>query len=193
MKISESHPLDIALYGMKKKSSEFIPVIIRIVCKETGISRERLLSTTRKREIVQARQIAMLLSYRVTKASLATIGDEIGGKDHATVLHAKKTIMNLTETEKDLRTMAIRCINHIWGFSSDILVCEICGSASVQQKGWVDPNINVFKEWVSDHEDTDCWCNDCKGHVKLISNKIFQLNDGQNTVEAIPDRVQESN
>jgi len=55
---------------------------------------------TRKREIVQARQIAMYFSKSLTKASLSTIGSVIGNKDHATVLHACKTVNNLMETDK---------------------------------------------------------------------------------------------
>jgi chromosomal replication initiator protein len=57
-------------------------------------------SKTRKREIVQARQIAMFFAKSLTKNSLATIGSQIGGKDHATVLHACKTVNNLIETDK---------------------------------------------------------------------------------------------
>ena len=60
-------------------------------------------SKTRKREIVQARQVAMYFSKNLTKSSLATIGSQIGGKDHATVLHACKTVNNLVETDKTFR------------------------------------------------------------------------------------------
>jgi len=59
---------------------------------------------TRKREIVQARQIAMFFSKNLTKSSLSTIGSLIGGKDHATVLHACKTINNLIETDKRFKS-----------------------------------------------------------------------------------------
>ena len=62
-----------------------------------------LTSKTRKREIVQARQIAMFFAKNLTKSSLATIGTSIGGKDHATVLHACKTVNNLLETDKGFR------------------------------------------------------------------------------------------
>jgi len=61
-------------------------------------------SKTRKREIVQARQVAMYFSKNLTKSSLATIGAQIGGKDHATVLHACKTVNNLIDTDKRFRT-----------------------------------------------------------------------------------------
>ncbi|CAG0911392.1 unnamed protein product, partial [Cyprideis torosa] len=47
-----------------------------------------LQSKTRKRHIVQARQLAMYFAKRMTKASLASIGSQIGSRDHATVLHA---------------------------------------------------------------------------------------------------------
>lgn len=64
---------------------------------------ETLQSKTRKRHIVQARQLAMFFAKKYTKASLASIGSQIGQRDHATVLHACKTIDNLIETDKQFR------------------------------------------------------------------------------------------
>jgi chromosomal replication initiator protein len=62
-----------------------------------------LQSKTRKRHIVQARQLAMFFAKKYTKASLASIGSQIGRRDHATVLHACKTVDNLAETDKQFR------------------------------------------------------------------------------------------
>ena len=62
-----------------------------------------LQSKTRKRHIVQARQLAMFFAKKFTKASLASIGSQIGKRDHATVLHACKTVDNLTTTDKQFR------------------------------------------------------------------------------------------
>jgi len=62
-----------------------------------------LQSKTRKRHIVQARQLAMFFAKKFTKASLASIGSQIGKRDHATVLHACKTVDNLAETDKRFR------------------------------------------------------------------------------------------
>ena len=62
-----------------------------------------LQSKTRKRYIVQARQLAMFFSKKFTKASLASIGTKIGHRDHATVLHACKTVDNLAFTDKHFR------------------------------------------------------------------------------------------
>jgi chromosomal replication initiator protein len=74
-----------------------------VVCEFFKISKEMLLSKTRKREIVQARQIAMYLGRSLTKTSLAAIGAQIGGKDHATVLHACNTVSDLIETDRNFK------------------------------------------------------------------------------------------
>lgn len=74
-----------------------------VVCSHFGITREAMLSKTRKREIVQARQIAMYLGRNLTKTSLAAIGAQIGGKDHATVLHACNTVNDLIETDRNFK------------------------------------------------------------------------------------------
>ena len=58
---------------------------------------------SRKREVVQARQIAMFLAKSYTDFSTAKIGALIGHKDHATVLHACKTIKELREVDKTFR------------------------------------------------------------------------------------------
>jgi len=80
-----------------------IDYIQKVVCNYFNIAVDQLQSKTRKREIVQARQVAMFFSKTLTKASLANIGSQIGGKDHATVLHACKTVNNLLETDKRFR------------------------------------------------------------------------------------------
>ena len=80
-----------------------IDYIQKVVCNYFSVGIEQLQSRTRKREIVQARQVAMFFSKSLTKSSLASIGSIIGGKDHATVLHACKTVNNLIETDKRFR------------------------------------------------------------------------------------------
>ena len=77
--------------------------IQKVVCNYFCITPENLLSKTRKREIVQARQIAMYLSRSMTKASLSSIGSQIGGKDHATVLHSYNTVCDLLDTDKHFK------------------------------------------------------------------------------------------
>jgi chromosomal replication initiator protein len=81
-----------------------IDFIQKIVCDYFDIPVDAINSKTRKRDIVQARQLAMYYSKKHTKASLATIGLHCGNKDHATVLHACRTVNNLIETDKQFRT-----------------------------------------------------------------------------------------
>ncbi|RPG60699.1 MAG: chromosomal replication initiator protein DnaA [Flavobacteriales bacterium TMED191] len=80
-----------------------IDYIQKVVCDYFDLSIDTLKSKTRKRNIVQARQLAMYFSKQLTKSSLANIGARCGGKDHATVLHACKTVNNLVDTDKDFR------------------------------------------------------------------------------------------
>ena len=79
-----------------------IDYIQKVVCDYFNMSPELINSKTRKREIVQARQIAMFFAKSLTKSSLATIGSNIGGKDHATVLHACRKIKSLKEETHDI-------------------------------------------------------------------------------------------
>lgn len=80
-----------------------IEYISKVVCDYFNMPVESIQTKTRKREIVQARQITMYFSKSLTKYSLATIGAQIGNKDHATVLHACKTVNNLKDTDKNFR------------------------------------------------------------------------------------------
>ena len=62
-----------------------IEYIQKVVCDYFDLPIELMKSKTRKREVVQARQIAMYFSKKMTKSSLANIGMHCGGKDHANV------------------------------------------------------------------------------------------------------------
>ena len=78
--------------------------ITEIVCQYYEIDEKDFNSTKRTREVAQARQIAMYLAKQHTKLPLAAIGSAIGGRNHATVLHSCKNVVNLTETDKVLKS-----------------------------------------------------------------------------------------
>jgi len=80
-----------------------IDYIQKVICDYFGITLDMINSKTRKREIVQARQMAMFFSKKHTKNSLASIGLQCGNKDHATVLHACRTVNNLMETDRQFK------------------------------------------------------------------------------------------
>ena len=84
---------------MKNKSIS-ITDIAKIVADYFEMTVEDMCRRTRKHEVVKARQYALTMSTLFTKLSFEKIGRYIGGKDHATVSHAKKTIKNLCDTDK---------------------------------------------------------------------------------------------
>ena len=104
----------------EEKSDVNMEKVQSSVCEYFNISREELVSKSRKRQIVQARQIAMYLCRNlISNCSLAAIGAEIGGKDHATVLHSCMTVSDLMATDKvfrkyvtDIENMLAPCDNH---------------------------------------------------------------------------------
>lgn len=91
---------------MVKKTTEELTVtkIQQVICDHFKIPGELLQTKTRKREVVQARQLAMYFSKNYTKYSLAYIGNQIGKKDHATVLYACKAVADLMETDRGFKT-----------------------------------------------------------------------------------------
>ena len=61
---------------------------------------DTLKAKTRKREVVQARQISMYLAKKFTDLSLKMIGQHFGGRDHTTVIHACQSVLNLMDIDK---------------------------------------------------------------------------------------------
>jgi chromosomal replication initiator protein len=84
-----------------------IDYIQKVVCDYFSLPIDLLKSKTRKRQVVQARQIAMFFAKSMTKSSLSLIGANCGGKDHATVLHACRTVNNLMDTDKKFKANVV--------------------------------------------------------------------------------------
>ena len=74
------------------------------VCRFFNLEESLVQTPSRKREIVQARQITMFLAKKYTSASFSRIGKMVGGKDHATVLHACKTVKDQMDINKTFRS-----------------------------------------------------------------------------------------
>jgi chromosomal replication initiator protein len=89
---------------VKSSSKEItIDTIQKMVCDFFEVPYEKLLQKTRKREIVQARQITMYLAKAFTKNSLKSIGEHFGGRDHTTVIHSCQTVKDLMDTDSGFR------------------------------------------------------------------------------------------
>jgi len=62
-----------------------------------------LLSAKRNRSLARPRQLAMSLAKELTSHSLPEIGEAFGGRDHTTVLHACKKIVELCSTDNKIK------------------------------------------------------------------------------------------
>lgn len=86
-----------------KDPYELMAKIKFTIHKYFNIEYDRIQDSKRKRELVQCRQIGMYFSKNMTRLSLEDIGFFFGKKDHATVLHACKTVNNLIETDQNYK------------------------------------------------------------------------------------------
>jgi chromosomal replication initiator protein len=81
-----------------------IKMIQEVVCCYFNLKEELIQTNSRKREIVQARQITMYFAKILTDSSYAHIGKVVGNKDHATVHHSIKLVKEQMEISKSFRS-----------------------------------------------------------------------------------------
>ncbi len=74
-----------------------IPVLIREVSDITGIGPDQIRSTRKDRRTARARQLIMYLASQHTEHSLSEIGEQLGGRDHSTVLHGRNKVQQLVD------------------------------------------------------------------------------------------------
>jgi chromosomal replication initiator protein len=79
-----------------------IDLIQDVVANYYNLSIQELKSQRRTRNVAYPRQIAMYLSRKMTDMSLPKIGDEFGGRDHTTVIHAYEKISGALKTDDTL-------------------------------------------------------------------------------------------
>lgn len=90
--IPSARPQKVTIYDIQK-----------IICDFYGIKIEELKGRKRNRSVVLPRQIAMYLSRELTDLSLPKIGEEFGGKDHTTVIHAHEKIQSMLRTDRNIQ------------------------------------------------------------------------------------------
>ncbi len=67
-----------------------------------GLTIDDLCGQSRSRVLVTARQIAMYLCRELTDMSLPKIGQQFGGRDHTTVMHANRKIRELMAERRSI-------------------------------------------------------------------------------------------
>jgi chromosomal replication initiator protein len=78
-----------------------------------GISLEDLCGSSRSRVLVTARQVAMYLCRELTDLSLPKIGQQFGGRDHTTVMHADRKIRGLMAERRSIYNQVTELTNRI--------------------------------------------------------------------------------
>ena len=88
-----------------KKSNEYIPTpdnILDYISKYYGIEKEIICGQQRVKDAVAARQIAMYLMRNLTNLPLKEIGEEFGGRNHATVLSSIRKVEELLKSDPEI-------------------------------------------------------------------------------------------
>ncbi len=93
--------------------------IIELSATRYGVTVEQIKSSTRKKPIIEARQVSMWLAKKRTKYSLSFIGSHFDGnekpnkKDHSSVIHSIKTIDNAIEFYKHKKDFILSILDEL--------------------------------------------------------------------------------
>ncbi len=82
--------------------------MIETVADFFGVNRSGLIGKSRARDIAFPRQVAMYLMRELGDLSLPRIGDELGGRDHTTVMYACEKVAELIETDDRIRRQILQ-------------------------------------------------------------------------------------
>jgi chromosomal replication initiator protein len=77
--------------------------VVALVAREFGVSIDDIVGAGRQKNVALARQAAMYLLREDLQLSFASIGALFGGRDHATAMHSIRKVIDLVETDDDLR------------------------------------------------------------------------------------------
>jgi hypothetical protein len=86
--------------------------IITVACRAFEIPKELILSKSRKRELVQVRQLIAYVCRENLKINLSIIGKKLGNRDHSTVIHACQTIQDFLDTKDQITLSNLSILNH---------------------------------------------------------------------------------
>jgi chromosomal replication initiation ATPase DnaA len=120
-----------------------IRVIQRIVCEETGLKHEELLSHRRTAGLVRARQVAFWLCKQCTPRSLPEIGSRFNDRDHTTVLHGVRKINALLAEDPDLAKLCCRLKARVETALQDAAKARATAFSSCQPQRTTDGRTNA--------------------------------------------------
>lgn len=100
LEIAKSQLIDI--FSKPTNKTIKVETIQKVIANAYQVSVSDLKSVKRDKKFVVPRQIAIYLSRELTEMALMEIGNEFGGKDHTTIMHACKKIDDLIKTDPSL-------------------------------------------------------------------------------------------
>ena len=77
--------------------------IINRVCAAFSVTEEEVVGQSRRKNIVEARQVVAYLSRKVLDMPLSSIGLHLGGRDHTTIMHSQRKIEDLIKKDKKFK------------------------------------------------------------------------------------------
>ena len=89
--------------------------VIEAVSRFYGVTPERMLSKDRSKDIALPRQVAMYLMREQAGISLPKIGEELGGRDHTTVIYACDKVADMIESDDHIRRQVLKLREQIFG------------------------------------------------------------------------------
>lgn len=92
---------------LDRPQSIALPLVLQTTADFYHFSMDELKSSSRRKPIAFARQVAMYLAREETDASLTEIGETLGGRDHSTILYGVEKISELIESNDSVRREVI--------------------------------------------------------------------------------------
>lgn len=93
------------------KEEDKAKIIRKVIMDGENLTLEQLHGRSRKREIVEARQLGMRICRDLTRLSYRKIAEIIGKRNHATTIHSCRTIGNLLDTSEIHRQMYLKYVS----------------------------------------------------------------------------------
>jgi chromosomal replication initiator protein len=107
---------EVALTDLIPQRNQLEPTrVVDVVASAFGISREKILSRERTREVALPRQVVMYLLREEANVSLPQIGEALGGRDHTTVIYACEKVADMIERDDHLRKQIIQIRETLYG------------------------------------------------------------------------------
>lgn len=122
--VNKNITLDVAtqqlrdVFSSPKQSNISIEMIQRVVGDYFNLSRNELKGKKRTKAIVFPRQLAMYIAREITEFSTTELGDEFGGRDHTTVMHACQKMENRMKTDPTLEPIVQNLIRTLKEYST---------------------------------------------------------------------------